>query len=185
MPTRSGQFHEKNLLLYSERHGIRLQAGVPDGSTQAFALVYGGSGQQRVLKAELPLRQYFIGFKELMIDQQPVLAIHGASGAHFDDLWLYRFTTGKPELLLAQGSAAGVELRSNPVTGGPQVWVGVEDWSDPSWNYASGERLWNVYVWTGKDFRLDAALSTARETTAGERADWYVARVKEGMQEAR
>jgi len=45
---------------------VGLHAGVPDGPTQAFALVYGGSGQQRVLKAELPLRQYYIGCEVLM-----------------------------------------------------------------------------------------------------------------------
>ena len=64
---------------------VGLLAGVPDGPAQAFALVYGGSDQQRMLKAELPLRQYYVGCDLLTLSRETVLAIHGASGAHFDD----------------------------------------------------------------------------------------------------
>ena len=162
---------------------VGLQADTPDGPSQAFALVYALDGQQGILKAELPMRQYFVQFEELTIDQQPVLAVHGASGAHFHDLWLYRFPQGKPELLLAQGSAAGVDLRQEPDTGNPQVWVGIENWADPAWNYAGGQRLWNVYVWTGKGFTLSETLSTTRQTTADERSHGYVARVMEAIQD--
>ena len=160
---------------------VGLHAGSPEGPSQAFALVYALDGQKGTLKAELPLREYFIQFEALTIDQKPVLAIHGASGAHFHDLWLYRFPQGKPELLLAQGSAAGVDLRTDQTTGEPQVWVGVEDWDDPTWNYATGKRRWNVYIWTGNEFKFSEALSTVRETPADERAERYVARVKEHL----
>ncbi len=156
---------------------VGLQAGVPDGPTQAFVLVYGESGQQRVLKVELPLRQYYIGCEVLMLGQETVLVIHGASGAHFHDLWVYRFRGSKPELLLAKGSAAGVDLRPDPATGEPQVWVGIENWDDPNWNYASGKRLWNVYGWTGEVFRFSQALSTAPEVAVEDRANGYVQRV--------
>jgi len=57
-----------------------------------------------------------------------------------------RLSYGKSEVLLATGSAAGVELRPDPATGKPQVWVGIENWDDPDWNYASGKRLWNVVL---------------------------------------
>ena len=160
---------------------VGLHAGVPDGPTQAFALVYGGSGQQRVLKAELPLRQYYIGCEVLTLGREVVLAIHGASGAHFHDLWVYRFRNGKPELLLAKGSAAGVDLRPDPTTGDPQVWVGIENWDDPNWNYASGKRLWNVYGWTGEAFRFSQALSTAPEVAVDDRANGYVQRVMSNL----
>ena len=153
---------------------VGLHAGVPDGPTQAFALVYGGSGQQRVLKAELPLRQYYIECETLTVGREVVLVIHGASGAHFHDLWVYRFQDGKPELLLAQGSAAGVELRPDPATGNPQIWVGVENWDDPTWNYSTGKRLWNVYTWDGVSFSFNQKLSTAPSTPAGQRAEGYV-----------
>ena len=161
---------------------VGLHASVPDGPSQAFALVYGGSGQQRVLKVELPLRQYYLGCEVLTLGREAVLAIHGASGAHFDDLWLYRFTTGAPELLLAQGSAAGAEIRMDAKTGNPQVWVGVENWSDPTWNYASGERLWNVYTWNGREFAFDPQLSTAAPSQTAQRTDGYVHRVKEHLE---
>jgi len=161
---------------------VGLLAGVPDGPAQAFALVYGGSDQQRMLKAELPLRQYYVGCEMLTLGRETVLAIHGASGAHFDDLWLYRFRNGTPELLLAQGSAASVELRPDPATGDPQVWVGIENWDDPTWSYATGARRWNVYTWSGEQFSLNQELSTAPLITAQIRAEGYVRAVKEGMQ---
>ncbi len=160
---------------------VGLHAGVPDGPAQAFALVYGGSGQQRVLKAELPLRQYYIGCEVLTLGREVVLAIHGASGAHFHDLWVYRFRDGKPELLLAKGSAAGVDLRPDQATGDPQVWVGIENWDDPAWNYASGKRLWNVYGWTGEAFTFSQTLSTAPEVALDDRTNGYVQRVMSNL----
>ena len=160
---------------------VGLHAGVPDGPTQAFALVYGGSGQQRVLKAELPLRQYYVGCEALTLGREVVLAIHGASVAHFHDLWVYRFRDGKPELLLAKGSAAGVDLRPDPATGDPQVWVGIENWDDPAWNYASGKRLWNVYGWTSEAFTFSQALSTAPEVALDDRTNEYVQRVMSNL----
>jgi len=162
---------------------VGLHAGVPDGPTQAFALIYGGSDQQRVLKAELPLRQYYVGCEVLTLGREVVLAIHGASGAHFHDLWVYRFRDGTPELLLAKGSAAGVELRPDPATGDPQVWVGIENWDDPNWNYASGKRLWNVYGWTGEAFAFSQALSTAQEVALDARTNEYVQRVMSNLDE--
>jgi len=165
---------------FEDAVAVGLHAYDADGIGQAFALVYALNGNQATLKAELPLRQYFIGFEAVTINQQPVLAIHGASGAHFHDLWLYRFTTGKPELLVAQGSAAGVELRPGS-DGNPQIWVGIENWGDPTWNYVTGERRWNVYAWDGRQFALDSRLSTALVKTAGERADGYVAAVMSHM----
>ena len=161
---------------------VGLHAGVPDGPAQAFAMIYGGSDHQRVLKAELPLRQYYVGCEMLTLGRETVLAVHGASGAHFHDLWLYRFTTGKPELLLAQGSAAGVELRPDRATGDPQVWVGIENWDDPAWSYATGVRRWSVYTWNGEQFSLSRELSTAPWISAEQRAEGYVRVVKEAMQ---
>lgn len=160
---------------------VGLHAGVPDGPAQAFALVYGGSDQRRILKAELPLRQYYVECEVLTLGQEPVLAIHGASGAHFHDLWVYRFRDGRPELLLAKGSAAGVDLRPDPTTGDSQVWVGIENWDDPDWNYARGQRLWNVYTWTGEAFTFSQALSTAPEVALDDRTDGYVQRVMSSL----
>ena len=179
---------EVKRLLYSLGPGLEdavvvgLHAGTPHGPSQAFALIYALEGGKAVLKAELPLRQYFIRFEILTINQKPVLAIHGASGAHFDDLWLYRFPQGTPELLLAKGSAAGVDLRPDPASGDPQVWVGIENWEDPDWNYASGKRLWNVYGWTGGEaFTFNQTLSTAQEVALDTRTNEYVQRVMSNL----
>ena len=164
---------------------VGLDARSPDSTPQGFALVYARDGQQWILKAELPLRQHFLGFQECMVNQQSALVILGISGVHFHDVWVYRFPQGKPELLLAEGSSAGVDLHMNPTTGEPQVWVGVANWADPMWDYASGKRLWNVYTWTGNEFAFNKALSTARQTSIAEETAAYLAVMKEGMKEAR
>ena len=152
-----------------------------DAPSEARTIIYNLKDGKAELKAELPMREYFIGFEVLQIDGEPVLAIHGASGAHFHDLWLYRFKTGKPELLLAQGSAAGVELRADGESSNPQVFVGVESWAEPGWNYATGKRRWNVYTWNGQSFTLDAKLSTAPLAVAEERTQSYVAAVMQKL----
>lgn len=103
------------------------------------------------------------------------------AGAHFHDLWVYRFRDGKPELLLAKGSAAGVDLWPNSATGDPQVWVGIENWDDPEWNYASGKRLWNVYAWSGEAFTFNPGLSTAQEVALDTRTNEYVQRVMSNL----
>ena len=160
---------------------VGLHAYTKDGKGQAFALIYALKDHTGVLKAVLPLRMHFENFEILEINGAPVLAIHGESGMHFQDLWLYRLTSGQPELLLAQGSAAGVAIRADAKTGNLQVWVGVENWADPDWNYATGKRRWNVYAWAGDGFKFSEALSTTRETTASERNQGFVACVKEDM----
>ena len=109
---------------------VGLHVRSTDGTPQGFALVYALQGRKGVLKAELPLRQHFFGFQECTINQQSALVILGISGVHFHDVWVYRFPQGKPELLLAEGSSAGVDLHMNPTTGEPQVWVGVENWQE-------------------------------------------------------
>jgi hypothetical protein len=154
---------------------VGLDAGsAVDFSQQGLVLVYIPSGQGLVLKAVLPLRERFTRFEQLTVGQNRILVIQGTSGMHFDDLWLYRFQDGNPELLLAKGSAAGIDLREDPATGDVRVWVGIENWADPHWNYATGERLWNVYSWTGTEFAFNAELSTAPETSVVDRLRGYI-----------
>jgi hypothetical protein len=74
-----------------------------------------------------------------------------------------------------------VDLRPDPETGDPQVWVGIENWDDPEWNYASGKRLWNVYGWTGAAFMFSQALSTAQEVALDTRTNEYVQRVMSNL----
>lgn len=180
------RFAEQRTLEVKQMGGmvlVGLQASVPQGPCQAFALVYALDNRHGVLKATLPLRQYFVKFEESAIDGRFALIIHGASGMHFDDLWIYRFTKDAPELLLAQGSAAGVQIRQDAQTGNPQVWVGVEHWDDPHWSYASGEPLWNVYTWNGQAFGFNDQLSTAPLATVDERTNNYVQGVKATLEQ--
>ena len=54
--------------------------------------------------------------------------------------------------------------------------MGWPNWNDPNWNYASGERLWEVHVWNGKKFVYDKALSTSSEKDLFAEVDKYVQR---------
>lgn len=152
------------------------------GIPQAYVLVYEKRGEGWGLRAELPLREHFMRMETLELDEQQVLVIYGASGMHFTDLWVYTFEAGKPRLLFQTGSAAGVSVR--PATGQAPatVWVGIEDWADPTWSYASGARLWNVYAWNGSEFAFSEALSTTHETSVAERTEGAIIRVREALE---
>lgn len=151
---------------------------------QAYVLVYSREDEAWRLKAELPLRMHFVRMETLELGEKTVLVIYGHSGMHFTDLWVYTFDDGTPRLLLQTGSAAGVFVR--PAMGGhpAAVWVGIEDWDDPAWSYASKDPLWNVHVWDGEQFAFSDELSTTRQTSVEERTQGYVNRVMEAMEEA-
>jgi hypothetical protein len=130
-----------------------------------------------VLQAELPLRERFERFEKAWVNtDEPVLVINGFSGNHFMDLWVYRFVGGQPELLFADGSAAGAEFRYDVTTPVPTIWVAAEDWTDPNWSFATGDRRWMVYTWDGREFVYNERLSSARETSVQERLALYTIR---------
>lgn len=148
---------------------------------EAYALIYGGQPGQRQLKIQIPMRNYYDQAQTVQLGEERALLLRGVSGMHFDDVWVYRFPEGRPELLLAKGSAAGVEFKTDAATGAAQVWVGIENWDDPTWNYATGTRLWNVYRWDGVNFVFDTDLSTIREVSAEERLGGFVNAVHKAM----
>ena len=59
--------------------------------------------------------------------------------------------------------------------------VGIENWDDPDWNYASGKRLWNVYGWTGEAFTFNPKLGTAQEVALDARTNEYIQRVMSNL----
>ena len=127
------------------------------------------------LVAELPLREQFDGIDVARVNTvDPVLILYGASGTHFTDVFVYDFLGGEPELLFADGSASGAEVRYDAASGAaPMIRIGVEDWGDPNWNFAQGERRWNIYSWDGNEFAYNERLSSAREMGMEERLSLY------------
>lgn len=157
---------------------VGLDARTTDGLKQAYALVYTRKDGAMALVAELPLRERFERIEQARVNRdEPVLVLNGSSGMHFMDLFVYRFVGGRPELLHANGSAAGAELRYDITTPTPSIWIAVEDWSDPHWNFAASERRWNVYTWAGREFIYNERLSSARELSVEERISQYTMRI--------
>ena len=156
---------------------VGIDARATDGLHQGYALVYARKEQQMVLQAELPLRERFERFEKAWINtDEPVLVINGFSGNHFMDLWVYRFVGGQPELLFADGSAAGAEFRYDVTTPVPTIWIAAEDWTDPNWSFATGDRRWMVYTWNGREFAYNERVSSAREMSVQERLALYTIR---------
>ena len=158
---------------------VGLDARTKDDLKQAYALVYARKDSAMALVAELPLRERFERIEKAWVnDHEPVLVLNGFSGNHFMDLYVYRFAAdGQPELLYANGSAAGAEFRYDVTTPVPTIWIAVEDWSDPNWNFANSDRRWNVYTWDGDEFIYNERLSSARELSVEERVSQYTMRI--------
>ena len=153
---------------------VGLDAATKDGLRQAYALVYVRTKGRMELRAELPLRESFDKFELARLDaSESVLIITGMSGRHFTDLWIYGFSGGQPELLFENGTAVGVDIRYSDQALPPTIWLGVEDWTDPEWTFASGDVRWMVYTWNGEEFAYSDHLSTSRETTVTERLSLY------------
>ncbi len=165
---------------------IGLDARTVDVLHQGYALVYARKDKQMVLQAELPLREHFERFQKAWVNtDKPVLVINGFSGNHFMDLWVYRFAGGQPELLFADGSAAGAEFRYDVTTPIPTIWIAAEDWGDPNWNFATSDRRWMVYTWDGKEFVYNEHLSSARDMSPEERLAFYTMAIKQKMKQTK
>jgi len=117
------------------------------------------------LLRETRIGDYFDRFEFVSLNQDRTRQIlaWGMSGAHHTDLSVLNLENGKIIELFAKGSAAGVWFKSSTEgkSGKPEIWVGRANWSDPKWDYAHGERLWETHVWEGKQFVYDEQLSTS------------------------
>ena len=133
-------------------------------------------GNLKILK-QIPTGDYFQKFELLYFGEkknfQEWLIAWGQSGVHHTNLQIAAFRDGKFVTLFDKGSAAGVDFKQSD-DGIPQVWVGRANWDDPNWNYAGGERLWEVHVWNGKEFVYDQTLSTSPLQSEMEEVTGYV-----------
>ncbi len=159
---------------------VGVQVGGGDAALHAATLLYDQVDGQFQLTAILPMRERFNSFR---LDYSRdigsrLLILRGTSGMHFHEVWIYKYGPEGLELLATNGSAAGVHLKEGEDTDAPQVWVGVADWEDPEWNYAHGERLWNIYTWQDDGYVFNAELSTVEQKTVGRRMGEFLERLE-------
>ena len=131
----------------------------------------------RILKKVLT-DEYFEGFGFQKVGGAGTwLLVRSGGGAHCRTLKVLAFQNGEFVTLFDKNTDGSVapefELSKNGV---PQVRVGWPNWDDPNWDYASGERLWEVHVWNGKKFVYDKALSTSSEKDLFAEVNKYVQR---------
>jgi hypothetical protein len=97
-------------------------------------------------------------------------------GMHYTNLDIYKYTKGEIKQVFSNGSACPVEADFKAEK--PIIKIGRANWEQEGWNYASGEPLWQVYVWNGKEFVYDKNLSTTDEIKEDEEVNRFVDKVK-------
>jgi len=146
---------------YRQAIETRISVLKPDGSVLAE-----GSARNGKPKIE---------FINLRKDRRRQIVVWTLGGMHYTDIAVFEYGDGKLKEIFADGSACPVNANFKGKR--PTISVGREDMKDPSWSYADGPYLWNVYVWNGSEFKFDPAKSTAGEISQEEAASAYVDRV--------
>ena len=96
-------------------------------------------------------------------------------GAHYTNIAIYGYNDGRLYKIFENGSAGPVKVDFEADE--PIIKVGRANWEQKSWCYATGEPLWQVYVWSGEEFIYDEDLSTTPEISEEEEVDRYVNKV--------
>jgi len=103
-------------------------------------------------------------------DKELILYSHG--GMHYTNIDVYDYRNHKPILIFENGSACPVEFLVKDNI--PMIKVGRAKWKEKNWSYASGDYLWQVYVWNGKEFVYSKELSTTPEISEFEEVMRYI-----------
>lgn len=135
------------------------------------------------LLGEIELGDHFDRFDLVSLnnDQSRQILAWSVSGMHSTGLTVLTYENGEVKGLFNKGSAADVEFKQpkESKSGKPEIWVGRANWKDPNWNYAVGERLWEVHVWNGKEFIYDEKLSTSPLLSEWDETSRYIQKYKE------
>jgi len=118
------------------------------------------SGDIKIDSFSMPEVMKKIEFVSLNKDGNKCIVAWSHSGMHYTNLAIYKYEDGKLYEIFKNGSACSVELDSEADK--PMIKVGRANWSQEGWCYASGEPLWQVYVWDGEEFVYDEQLSTTQ-----------------------
>jgi len=121
---------------------------------------------------------------DLKNDNQKEIVIFSHGGAHYTNIYVYKYEDGAYECIFENGSACLVKVdfgAEKPIIKmGRANWgakVKTEDGKEIDWSYADGghgDCLWAVYVWNGKEFIYDSKLSTASEISEEEDVQQYL-----------
>jgi hypothetical protein len=116
-----------------------------------------------------------IEFVDLNKDGFKQVVVWSLSGAHYTNFVVYGFKAGKLYKIFENGSPCSVVADFN--TEKPTIKVCRENFDQKDWSHATGGSVWQIYVWNGKEFVYNAALSSSPEISEQEEARRYVVKV--------
>lgn len=114
----------------------------------------------------------FISFNK---DNSRQIAAWSNSGMHYTNLAIYGFRNGKLYSIFKNGSACLIEADFKAAK--PLVKVGRANWEQKGWSYGTGEPLWEVYQWDGKELKFNRELSTMGQISEDTEVQRYVDKV--------
>lgn len=146
-----------------------------------FYLIYNTVNGKKELAKTIIGNMYLGEVKiiDLEKDGQKEIVIFSSGGAHYTDIYVYKYKNGSYECIFENGSACGVETDFDAEI--PTIKVGRANWEKEGWCYASGNPLWQVYVWDSKEFVYDKEFSTIAEISETEEVGRYIDKAKSLM----
>lgn len=93
-------------------------------------------------------------------DGNPEILFWSEGGAHFVTLDIYKYEKGSLRQIFGNASACTIEFLKDPKK--PAVRIGRERWDDPEWSYTSGDFLYELWEWDGREFKYNEESSTSK-----------------------
>jgi hypothetical protein len=150
-------------------------------ASETIVVVYKRFDFEKIGQFSMPERFDKIEFVSLNKDGVKQIVAWSDSGMHYTNIAIYGYKNGELYEIFENGSACLVETDFKAKR--PMIKVGRENWEQEGWCYATGEPLWQVYVWNGKEFVYNKKLSTTPEISEQEATVRFINTVKERMQE--
>lgn len=163
-----GDSREETIVMF----GTREKAVIPF----AFVFVYGKDYEFRIPLYDYPGKIEVI---DIDGDGKKELFLYGHGGAHYTKLFVYKYERNRLHKIFENGSACPVEFDAKSKI----IKVGRANWEEKDWCYASGEPLWEVYQWNGKEFEYKRELSTTEQISELEEAERFVNQVLSDIKE--
>lgn len=142
-----------------------------------FYLIYDVINGERKLIKTIIGNMYLgeVRIIDLEKDGQKEIAIFSSGGAHYTNLYIYRYKDGSYECIFENGSACGVEfMEKAPI---PLIKLGRANWEKEGWCYAD-EPLWEIHTWDGEKFAYREEVSTSRQLSEKEELQRYLDKVR-------
>lgn len=130
----------------------------------------------------IPGNEYFytIELKDVDNDGLNEIIFWQNGGVHYTSLNILKYHNHTLKSLFSDGSACSIGIEGDVYP--YKIKVGREQWEKEGWCYATGEPLWQVYVWNGKKFIFSKELSTdSHEISENEATERYVDKVMKAL----